>query len=256
MFDELIVSSHQRRKRSTAKYFFATCALYVVAIGCAFCVSVLISDPKLADANTVVTLISPMLPPAFGASQPDGGKNTPTRSPARPDIYHVQRLDLLQPTSAPPVVPPVEYSDDDDVGRSDGPYRVGSLFGVKDGHEMVEPPPGPDPPKAKATERVTPLLDNRPVKIPSLVLQGKAIERRKPVYPILAQQIKLHGNVSIEVMIAPDGHVESARIVSGHAMLADKAREAALGWRFQPTLLNNVPVRVTGVIVFVFKLNE
>jgi TonB family protein len=57
-------------------------------------------------------------------------------------------------------------------------------------------------------------------------------------------------------MIAPDGHVESARVVSGHPMLADKAREAALGWRFQPTLLNNVPVRVTGVIVFAFKLNE
>jgi TonB family protein len=92
--------------------------------------------------------------------------------------------------------------------------------------------------------------------IPSSVLQGKAIERRKPIYPPLARQIRLQGDVSIEVIIAPDGHVESARIVSGHPMLADKAREAALGWRFQPTLLNNVPVRVTGVIVFVFKLSE
>jgi TonB family protein len=88
------------------------------------------------------------------------------------------------------------------------------------------------------------------------VLQGKAIERRKPIYPKLAQQIHLQGDVSIEVMIAPDGHVESARIVSGHPMLSEWAREAALGWRFQPTLLNQVPVRVTGVIVFVFKLTE
>ena len=41
---------------------------------------------------------------------------------------------------------------------------------------------------------------------------------------------------------------------------ADPARiasfwEAALGWRFEPTLLNNVAVRVTGVITFAFKLN-
>jgi TonB family protein len=88
------------------------------------------------------------------------------------------------------------------------------------------------------------------------VLQGKAIERRKPIYPPLAQQIHLQGEVSVEVMIAPDGHVESARVVSGHPMFSEKAREAALGWRFQPTLLNNVPVRVTGVIVFVFKLSQ
>lgn len=122
---------------------------------------------------------------------------------------------------------------------------------------MVEPPPpGPDPPTPRATAPANPILDNRPVNIPSSVLQGKAIERRKPIYPILAQQIKLQGKVSIEVMIAPDGHVESARTVSGHPMLAEKAREAALEWRFHPTLLNNVPVRVTGVIVFAFKLNE
>jgi protein TonB len=94
------------------------------------------------------------------------------------------------------------------------------------------------------------------VRIPSSILQGKAIERLKPIYPIIAKQMGLQGDVSIEVMIAPDGHVESARVVSGHPVLAGKAREAALGWRFQPTLLNQVPVRVTGVIVFVFKLSE
>ncbi len=258
MFDELVVSSHQRRKRTTAKYFFATCALYVVSIGCAFCVSVLISDPKLADTNTLVTLISPMLPPALGTPGPDRGKRPPTRGPAKPDIYNVESLDrILKQASSPPVVRPVEYPDDGDVGRLEGPQGVGSPFGVKGGHEMVEPPaPGPDPPMPRATAPATPVLDNRPVKVASLVLQGKAIERRKPIYPILAQQIKLQGNVSIEVMIAPDGHVESARIVSGHPMLADKAREAAMQWRFQPTLLNNVPVRVTGVIVFAFKLND
>jgi TonB family protein len=57
-------------------------------------------------------------------------------------------------------------------------------------------------------------------------------------------------------MISPEGRVESARVVSGHPMLAQVSLEAALGWRFQPTLLNQVPVRVTGVIVFVFKLSE
>jgi TonB family protein len=94
------------------------------------------------------------------------------------------------------------------------------------------------------------------MRITSNVLQGKAIDRRTPSYPPLARQIRLQGDVSVEVIISPEGRVESARVVSGHPMFAPYAREAALGWRFEPTLLNDVPVRVTGVITFVFKLNE
>jgi protein TonB len=256
MFDQLVVSSQQRRRQTAAKYFFGTGALYVVAIACAFCVSILMSNPKLADTRTVLTRISP-LPPALGKPGPDGGKQHPTRGPAKPDIYNVENLDrILKRASSPPVVQKVEYADVGDVGPSEGPYRAGSPIGVKEGHEMVEPAPGPEPTKPKAAARAAPVLDNRPVRISSSILQGKAIERRKPVYPPLAKQIRLQGDVSIEVMIAPDGRVESARIVSGHPMLADKAREAALGWRFQSTLLNNIPVRVTGVIVFAFKLND
>jgi protein TonB len=88
----------------------------------------------------------------------------------------------------------------------------------------------------------------------STVLQGKAIERRTPAYPALARQIHLSGSVSVEVMISLDGRVEAARAVSGHPLLVAAAIEAARGWRFEPTLLNGTPVRVTGVIVFNFTM--
>jgi outer membrane biosynthesis protein TonB len=39
-------------------------------------------------------------------------------------------------------------------------------------------------------------------------------------------------------------------------MLIQSALDSARAWRFGPTLLNGVPVRVTGVITFVFKLND
>jgi outer membrane biosynthesis protein TonB len=39
-------------------------------------------------------------------------------------------------------------------------------------------------------------------------------------------------------------------------MLVACAVDAARGWRFAPTLLNGIPVRVTGVITFVFKLGD
>jgi hypothetical protein len=44
--------------------------------------------------------------------------------------------------------------------------------------------------------------------------------------------------------------------MKGHPLFAEDARQAAMGWRFQPTLLNNVAVRVTGVITFVFRLGD
>ena len=71
----------------------------------------------------------------------------------------------------------------------------------------------------------------------------------------MAIQVKIEGSVSVEVVISPEGRVEAARAVSGHPLLKPAAVEAARLWRFQPTLLNNSPVRVTGIITFVFKLN-
>jgi protein TonB len=88
------------------------------------------------------------------------------------------------------------------------------------------------------------------------VLQGKAIERVVPLYPELPKRIRLQGDVSIEVMISAEGRVESARAVSGHPMLVQAALDAARRWRFGPTTLNGVPVRVSGVITFVFKIGD
>jgi len=258
MFDQLVVSSQQRRKHTAAKYFFGTAALYVLAIACALVASVLMSKPKLADTDNV-TLIGPSLPPALGAPNKDRGPQRPPQTGAQHDPNHVLSLDdvMSHRSSAPPTFPTFDRPGNDDaVGPSTGPIGLGSRDGVRDGDTRIEPAPRPDATRPQTAAQPTPAIDNRPLRVASSVLQGKAIERRKPIYPKLAQQIHLQGDVSIEVMIAPDGHVESARIVSGHPMLSDGAREAALGWRFQPTLLNQVPVRVTGVIVFVFKLSE
>ena len=41
MFDQLVVSSRQRRRHTTGKFFLITSALYVFAIAGAFVVSVL-----------------------------------------------------------------------------------------------------------------------------------------------------------------------------------------------------------------------
>lgn len=256
MFDQLVVSSPQRRRHTTGKFFLMTSALYVLAIAGAFAVSVLAFDPKLADLNEVTII---RLPAAFVSKPPPtdfvGGPISDDKHP--PDFRNVARLENL--SSDHSVTPPIidRGIGDPGVGSSDGPGGPGGPgidFGVIGGDAKGDPSPRPDPPKPKPAVQPTP--DQRPLRVVSEILQGKAIERAVPGYPELAKKIRLQGDVSVEVIVSPDGRVESARAVSGHPMLASAAVDAARRWRFGPTLLNGIPVRVTGVIVFVFKLNE
>jgi protein TonB len=62
------------------------------------------------------------------------------------------------------------------------------------------------------------------------------------------------GDVVVEITISEDGDVIAARCVSGHALLQQSALSAARRWKFKPTLLNNTPVKVTGILTFRYTL--
>jgi protein TonB len=262
MFNKLIVSTTNRRKQRTARFFCGTAVFYLLSVAAAFAVSIIFENPKLADTSERLTLMLP--PPPVRVSDPrpvvDRGysgvatRNDPTHvnnlenvraivpGPARPNVP-------TGPPSIGPVGPTGPSSGGDEWVPGSNPNGPG---GEAHGNSTAPPKP-PDPPKPVAQVRPE---DNRPLRLPSTVLQGKAIVRNTPAYPIIAKQARLEGSVSVEVIISPDGRVESARAVSGHAAFRAVAATAAQSWRFQPTLLNGAPVQVTGVIVFNFKLNE
>src|SRR5579863_1317312 len=65
--------------------------------------------------------------------------------------------------------------------------------------------------------------------------QGKVVVSKLslPVYPPLAQQAHISGNVELTIRVRPDGSVESARLVSGHPMLARAALDSAKQSHFE-----------------------
>ena len=69
----------------------------------------------------------------------------------------------------------------------------------------------------------------------------------KPEYSPLAKQLRLTGNVRVEVQIAPDGKVKKARVIGGHPVLALDAEKAALLAEFEPG-----PKESTQIIEFHF----
>jgi TonB family protein len=56
-----------------------------------------------------------------------------------------------------------------------------------------------------------------------------------PAYPELARRMNVNGKVKIEVVITPDGHVRSTKVVGGHPLLVQACQEAVKEWKFVPS---------------------
>lgn len=74
--------------------------------------------------------------------------------------------------------------------------------------------------------------------------ESKIVSKVRAEYPADAADLRVHGIVKVKVVIGTDGHVESVRLVSGHPLLVPSAMQSVRHWVFEPTLVNDKPVRV------------
>lgn len=119
---------------------------------------------------------------------------------------------------------------------------------------------GPTPPQTYPT----PPINIYPLPTPSTrnpsngktisggVLNGKATELPKPVYPAAAKAVRASGAVNVQVMVDENGKVTSASAVSGHPLLRQSAEMAARDAKFSPPILGGKAVKVSGIIVYNF----
>src|SRR5215204_136692 len=87
-------------------------------------------------------------------------------------------------------------------------------------------------------------------------LDGKAVSKPQPPYPALAKAARASGTVTVQVTVDETGSVVSAAAVSGHPLLRAAAVAAAKQAKFSPTLLNERPVKVSGVLTYNFVLEQ
>ena len=78
----------------------------------------------------------------------------------------------------------------------------------------------------------------------------KVKTKMAPQYPELARRMNVSGRVKIEVVVAPDGHVKSTRVVGGHPLLVQSCQDAVKEWKFVPG-----PEESTQVVEFEFHAN-
>src|SRR4051794_39551973 len=72
------------------------------------------------------------------------------------------------------------------------------------------------------------------IKVSSSEAMKAATSKVQPDYPAIAKQLHLEGAVEVEAHIAEDGSVESAKPVTGNAVLANAAVAATKHWKFAP----------------------
>jgi periplasmic protein TonB len=142
------------------------------------------------------------------------------------------------------------------VGALPGGFRNGPLGGILGDvirQAAVAPVPAPvvaraDPkPVEKPVERI---------RLGGLVLMGRLVQRIEPVYPRIAIQMRISGDVQLEAVVGADGRVRDLQVKSGHPLLVRAAVEAVRQWVFQPTLLNGVPVEVSAPVSVTFRLGQ
>ena len=131
------------------------------------------------------------------------------------------------------------------IGGVPGGQAGGVLGGILGGVGHAAPPP---PPKAVA--------QHGPYKVGGKVQAPKLINKVDPMYPPLARDARVQGDVTIDSVIDAQGDVTKLKLVNGNPLLISAALDAVKQWKYQPTLLNGVPVSVEMQVVVHFSLSS
>lgn len=275
MFTHLIESgSHKKDIARRGRFFLGTLGFYGLLLMVAGVASVFAYDTHLAQQNLeLYTLVAP--PPLQAETQ---RPNEPIR-PAAGGLQRNQLAErpeaiarLLQSTLTPEKTSTVRNTvaemprgpfiisnrtiDPREGGGIGPPLGTGDVSHSTDRNAVIVPvdPADTPPPPPRATPTPAPAKPPEQVRLSSIVISSKIINKPAPAYPMLAKQARVQGAVAVEILINEQGRVVSARATSGHALLRAAAQASAYQATFSPTSISGHPVKVAGVITYNFIL--
>jgi periplasmic protein TonB len=194
----------------------------------------------------------PMLAEAYGLPLPVMPEPSvpPPETPTAPPVVQTEVKPLPDDLVAPREIPR-EIAFVVDPPREFAPVPVSPITAVGpvlrdmvERRAAIEPPPPELPPPPPSTG---------PLRVSNLE-RADLLHQVRPVYPPLAKQAHVQGIVILEATIAKDGSVRDARIVSGHPLLTNAAKEAVEQWTYKPFILNGEPIEVITTVTVTFTL--
>jgi len=216
--------------------------------GVLLCVAILlplIYTEVLPRLQLLTLLIAPPPPPPPPPAAPEvvkmirnvetemvGGQlRTPTRIP--------NKIAMIREEQQPP-----SASSGGVIGGVPGGVPGGQLGGVLGGIIGSNPNVVPRVPKPEVVR----------VRVSQGVSTGHLINKVEPVYPPLARNARVQGQVVLTAIISRDGTIQDLRVLSGHPLLIQAALDAVRQWRYKPYLLNGEAVEVETTVTVNFIL--
>ena len=190
----------------------------------------------------------PPPPPPPPAAQPEARvKPTPRRT-------MLTGGKLLAPTAIPknvamikeePLPPEIDIGVAGGVpGGVPGGQMGGVIGGIITGlpHANVPPPPAGRP--------------TAPIRVGGHIRPPRQLVKTPPVYPTLARQARMQGDVRIDAVIDTNGDVVEMKVISGPPLLIPAALDAVRQWKYEPTYLNDQPVAVQLIVTVTFQFQQ
>jgi len=236
MFDDLLESTNEKKKTNKGWGFILSGVVQALILAVLILIPLIYTE-ALPKAMLSTLLIAPPPPP------PPPPPPAVVKTIVKPVARLIQSGKLLQPRAIPKdVVVFKEAELPPDVITPGG--ATGGVFGGIPGQGMVSAM-APPPPKPTAPTRV---------KQGGNVTAASILNQTRPVYPALARQARIQGNVVLHAIIDKDGKVAQLEVISGHPLLVQSALDAVKQWRYKPTLLNGDPVEVDTTITVTFTM--
>jgi periplasmic protein TonB len=243
MFEDMVVSTSKAVK-TNKPWTVVLSMIFQVSFLAILVLIPLIYTEALPKTMMATLLVAPPPPP------PPPPPPVAQIVKVKPQVHLMDAGKLVAPKVIPKEVKIIKEEAEPDMGAVGGvgvPGGVagGSLGGVLGG-VMGGVGAAPPPPKVTPTR----------IRAGGNVQAAKLLNQIKPNYPPLARQTRISGTVRLHAIIGKDGSIQSLSLESGHPLLVQAALDAVRQWKYQPTLLNGVPVEVDTSIDVVFSLSQ
>ncbi len=236
MFDDLLESTNEKKKTNKGWGFILSGLVQAFILAILILIPLIYTE-ALPKAMLSTLLIAPPPPP------PPPPPPAVVKTIVKPVARLITSGKLMQPRAIPKEVAVFKEAElPPDVISNAG--QTGGVFGGIPGQGMVSAV-APPPPKPAAPQRV---------KQGGNVTAALILNQTRPLYPALARQARIQGNVVLHAIIDKEGKVAQLEVISGHPLLVQSALDAVKQWRYKPTQLNGDPVEVDTTITVTFTM--
>ncbi len=223
--------------------------LHTIALGAPLLLGLWFTDTLDLRSYTMTLLAAPPPPPP---------PPPPAAAPAMKAAKIPRRVfsaggKLLAPTAIPKQIATLHEEplppEAGVVGGVPGGVPGGQLGGVIGGIIGGIPSTaakGNIPPPPESTKRI--------IRVGGRVKPPREIVKTAPVYPVLARQARIQGEVVVDAVIDTEGKVIDVSVVSGHPLLIEAAINCVRQWKYEPTYLNDEPIAVQLIVKVSFEL--